>query len=244
MTTRTRAATVAAGLALFGLAGPLLAGPLGNAGYAPSNGYASNGPAFNGATNATYSAPAAPSSGGGCATCAASTPSASSGHPGHKVDCPPPYYHVYEGPPCMKFKKGCPRPVCDPCELPHFGYFQTCWSPWPYPRDFRHCPYPHPSDALPPPAYPPFTPKLNAPRDVGPERVRRGGEAEDGRRRLPEPDEGPDVGPAPGRQEGPEKLGPPNKLDDKEKGKKEQGGETSGLTSDGGTPTVRLVRPR
>src|SRR4051794_818677 len=100
MTTRTRAGTaLAAGLALFGLTGPLLAGPLGNQGYAPGNSY---GAAPGYGAPASY-APVGPCADGG-ATCA--TPAATSGHPGHKVDCPPPYDHVYEGPPHLKFRKG------------------------------------------------------------------------------------------------------------------------------------------
>jgi len=56
--------------------------------------------------------------------------------------CPPPYVHCQEGPPCVKFKHLCPKPVCDPCHLQHYGYFATCWHPWPFPADFSHCPYP------------------------------------------------------------------------------------------------------
>jgi hypothetical protein len=32
--------------------------------------------------------------------------------------------------PRIKFKCGCPRPVCPPCDSPWFGYYPTCWSPW------------------------------------------------------------------------------------------------------------------
>jgi hypothetical protein len=199
MTTRSRAAALVAGLAIAALAGPVLAGP--GQGYAPNNGYAAN----NG-----YSYEVAAPAGGissapvsGCATC--NTPAAASQHPGFKVKCPPPYYHVYEGPPCLKFKKGCPRPVCDPCELPHFGYYQSCWTPWPYPPDWRHCPYPTPSDMLPPPPYPPFTPKLNqerptdlqrAPKDARQDEKKGGGE-------------GPMVPPMKDPGPGPEKLPQP-----------------------------------
>lgn len=54
----------------------------------------------------------------------------------------PTYHHIHEGAPKLKFKTGYPRPVCDPNLLPHFGYFQTCWSPWPFPADWGHCPTP------------------------------------------------------------------------------------------------------
>jgi hypothetical protein len=56
--------------------------------------------------------------------------------------CPPPYIHCIEGPPRLKFKCGCPRPVCGPCDLQHFGYFPTCWQAWPWPPDYSHCPVP------------------------------------------------------------------------------------------------------
>jgi hypothetical protein len=62
--------------------------------------------------------------------------------------CPPPYYHCQEGPPCIKFQCGCPKPVCGPCDLQHWGYFETCWRPWPFPPDWTHCPVPPPSAQL------------------------------------------------------------------------------------------------
>ena len=70
----------------------------------------------------------------------------------HRQDCPPPYTHCMEGPPKIKFKKGCPRPVCPPaCETPNWGYFQPCWRPWPWPPDWSHCPYPVPAAVVTPP---------------------------------------------------------------------------------------------
>jgi hypothetical protein len=223
MTTRTRAAAaLGAGLALFALAGPLLAGPLGNQGYAPSNSYG----AASGYGAPASDAPAGPAA-VGCSTCA--TPVAASNHPGHKVSCPPPYSHVYEGPPCLKFKKGCPRPVCDPCELPHFGYFQTCWTPWPYPRDFRHCPYPTPSDVLPPPPHPPFSPKISADRDSDADR-----EPKKGKKKGEDNDDGP------ARPRKPEQLGPPDKLE-KEPSKPEKDKNTQGTNIMLHGPNVRLV---
>jgi hypothetical protein len=59
----------------------------------------------------------------------------------------------------MRFHKGCPRPICDPCHLEHYGYYQTCWAPWPFPPDWSHCPVPPPGAVLPAPAIPPFTPR-------------------------------------------------------------------------------------
>ena len=54
--------------------------------------------------------------------------------------CPPPYVHHHEGPPRLWFKCACPKPVCDPCSLEHYGYYQTCWRPWSFPPDMSHCP--------------------------------------------------------------------------------------------------------
>jgi hypothetical protein len=61
-------------------------------------------------------------------------------------DCCPPYFkYRYEGPPKIKFKHGCPKPICDPCYLPHYGYYQACWAPWPFPPEWTHCPVPPPA---------------------------------------------------------------------------------------------------
>ncbi len=96
--------------------------------------------------------------GGGCVSCG-TAPSAAPCH----EKCPPWVVHYYEGSPRLKFKKACPRPVCDPCYLPHYGYYQTCWAPWPFPPDWSHCPVPPPGAVLPPPALPPFTPRTRLP---------------------------------------------------------------------------------
>ena len=53
--------------------------------------------------------------------------------------CPPPYIHWAEGPPRLWFKCACPRPVCDPCSLEHYGYYQTCWRPWSFTTELNHC---------------------------------------------------------------------------------------------------------
>jgi hypothetical protein len=91
--------------------------------------------------------------GGECESCATSCGPT-------KIQCPPWYKHIFEGPPKIHFKKGCPRPICDPCHLPHAGYFQTCWSPWPWPDDWGHCPTPTAAQMLPPPEKPLFAPKV------------------------------------------------------------------------------------
>jgi hypothetical protein len=66
-----------------------------------------------------------------------------------KQHCPPYFKYFYERPPKLKFKKACPRPICDPCTLPHYGYYQTCWHPWPFPPDWSHCPTPPPAALVP-----------------------------------------------------------------------------------------------
>jgi hypothetical protein len=65
--------------------------------------------------------------------------------------CPPRFCHIMERPPCLKIRCGCPKPVCNPCDLPHAGFWPTCWRSWPYPPDWSHCPYPPPSTLIAPP---------------------------------------------------------------------------------------------
>lgn len=62
-------------------------------------------------------------------------------HCQHK-HCPPPLNHCWEGPPRIKFRHACPKPICNPCQTqaPNWGYYQTCWTPWPWPPDWNHCP--------------------------------------------------------------------------------------------------------
>jgi hypothetical protein len=90
--------------------------------------------------------------------------------------CPPPLVHCMERPPKIKFQCACPRPVCDPCQLEHFGYYQTCWCPWPFPPDLRHCHYAdeHPANPylIQPPPAPPEMPPLGAPAGSGRNRGR------------------------------------------------------------------------
>jgi hypothetical protein len=56
--------------------------------------------------------------------------------------CPPRYQHCQEPGPHPHFHKGCPRPVCGPCDLVNWGYYETCWRPWPFPTNWAHCPVP------------------------------------------------------------------------------------------------------
>ncbi len=76
--------------------------------------------------------------------------------------CPPKFKYIFEGAPKIKFKRGCPKPLCDPCNLPHYGYFQPCWHPWAFPPDWSHCPVPPPG-ALVPADVPPGRRFLNEP---------------------------------------------------------------------------------
>jgi hypothetical protein len=109
-----------------------------------------------------------------CTTC---------GHPPTN-HCPPKFWHWEEGPPRLKYKHACPKPVCDPCSLPHAGYYQTCWNPWPWAPDWSHCVLPPsaglvedvPSDAVvplytprdPAAAPPTTTPPTTAPPTTNP----------------------------------------------------------------------------
>ncbi len=58
--------------------------------------------------------------------------------------CCPKHCFPLEKPPCIKFKCVCPKPVCEPCDLPGYGYYATCWHPWPYPPNCGYCPGPAP----------------------------------------------------------------------------------------------------
>lgn len=92
---------------------------------------------------------------GGCGAGGCSTGGCSSGQCGfhcQRFHCPPCFRHCMERPPKLHYSCGCPRPVCNPCNLPHYGYFQTCWRPWPFPEDWSHCPVQGPQ------AYPPVGP--------------------------------------------------------------------------------------
>ena len=85
----------------------------------------------------------------GCASCGTAGPIATSlGAKCCHTHCPPHYRHCQEGPPKIKFHQGCPKPICNPCALPHWGHYQTCWSPWPFPPDWSHCPTPPPAAAV------------------------------------------------------------------------------------------------
>jgi hypothetical protein len=82
--------------------------------------------------------------------------------------CPPPLRWCSEQAPCIKFKCACPRPVCDPCDLQHYGVFATCWHPWPFQPNWSHCQSPPPGAVLPTPAYPPYAPRAPQERRADP----------------------------------------------------------------------------
>ena len=54
-------------------------------------------------------------------------------------NCPPAYKHCQEGPPSIHILAGCPKPVCCPFDAPNWGYFQTCWRPYPWGQSWAHC---------------------------------------------------------------------------------------------------------
>jgi hypothetical protein len=58
--------------------------------------------------------------------------------------CPPPFIHCQPRPPCLKYKWTCPKPVCEPCDLVSWGYYQNCWRPWLWPPNCAPC-YPPPA---------------------------------------------------------------------------------------------------
>jgi hypothetical protein len=99
---------------------------------------------------------------GGMEGCASCCPQPCLPQPG-RFCCPPPFCHTQEGPPCIKYKCGCPRPVCNPCDLPHYGYFQPCWRPNPFAPDFSHCPSVPPAALVTPTPLQPSTPPVGEP---------------------------------------------------------------------------------
>ena len=44
--------------------------------------------------------------------------------------------------------------------MPHWGWYETCWTPWPWPANFAHCPMPPPATfvTMHPIASPPMPP--------------------------------------------------------------------------------------
>ncbi len=87
----------------------------------------------------------------GCPACAPCLPQVPRTH------CPHPYCYTQEGAPCIHYNCGCPAPVCNPCDLPHYGYFQPCWRPSPFAMDWSHCPEMPAAAAVVPGPLPPTT---------------------------------------------------------------------------------------
>ena len=84
---------------------------------------------------------AAPAEGPTCGCAAGGCPTGDCGRGG--CHCPKTCFTL-EKPPCIKWHCVCPKPVCNPCELEHYGYYPTCWRPWAYPPDYSYCPVPPP----------------------------------------------------------------------------------------------------
>jgi hypothetical protein len=117
--------------------------------------------------------PAMAQPGPACSTCATggcATGNCLTGFFCQSHHCPPPLKHCTEGPPKICYQHGCPRPICNPCALPNFGYFQTCWTPWPADANWSHCSVPPPAAyvQLGHPAHIPGTPALAAPQATVP----------------------------------------------------------------------------
>ena len=79
-----------------------------------------------------------------------------------RAPCPPKFHHHFEGQPKLKYKRACPKPVCNPCDLENWGYYQTCWRPWPCPPNWSHCPVPPPgvTEPCPPEGAPVRSPDM------------------------------------------------------------------------------------
>jgi len=65
-----------------------------------------------------------------------------------RFHCPPGLKHCQEGPPHIHIHRGCPKPICNPCQNPNWGYFEPCWNPWPWPPDYSHCRVPPPAASV------------------------------------------------------------------------------------------------
>ncbi|HZZ77549.1 MAG TPA: hypothetical protein VFE62_03465 [Gemmataceae bacterium] len=53
-----------------------------------------------------------------------------------------PYRPVADGPPRVNWKRGCPRPICNPSDPPQCDYYDSCWKAWPYPANWTKSPPP------------------------------------------------------------------------------------------------------
>lgn len=71
---------------------------------------------------------------------------------GHKILCPP-FIAPTPKPPRTMYKWVCPPLISNSAQMEHYGYYSSCWRPWPEPADLSHCPCP-PGAVLPPPPPP------------------------------------------------------------------------------------------
>jgi len=68
---------------------------------------------------------------------------------GHEFCCPH-FSYPYTKPPCIHYKCHCNQKcICDPCNLPNYGYYPVCWRPWGLEVDYSHCPVPPPTVQAP-----------------------------------------------------------------------------------------------
>jgi hypothetical protein len=106
-----------------------------------------------GYTNPTMTAPGFGGAGysgpgygyGGCASCGGGGGGCNECQTCNTHHCPPKLQHCMEGPPRIHVKIGCPKPICNPCTQPNWGYYEKCWNPWPFPPNWSHCPSPPPA---------------------------------------------------------------------------------------------------
>jgi hypothetical protein len=80
----------------------------------------------------------------GCGSCTTGCAAGCAPHC-QRFHCPPILKWCTEGKPRICFQCGCPKPICCPCEAPNWGYYQKCWTPWPWSPDWSHCPVPPPA---------------------------------------------------------------------------------------------------
>jgi hypothetical protein len=82
---------------------------------------------------------------GGCSSCGTCNTCGQQCNTCQTHHCPPKLEHCMEGEPKIHVKIGCPKPICNPCSQPNWGYYDKCWNPWPYPPNWTHCPNPPPA---------------------------------------------------------------------------------------------------
>jgi hypothetical protein len=62
--------------------------------------------------------------------------------------CPVPPRRHHRLCPRVRVKTGCKKPKCDPCLMPHAGYYPTCWEARPWGLEHSRC-VPPPSESIP-----------------------------------------------------------------------------------------------